>query len=1205
MFRLRGQTAVICAIMWLFVFLFLAGNADAGIKRIYAHGVNSSGSLGLGFTSYSTVEGITLDTTGLTNPIKLLPTMSDFSAALNADGSLYWWGGGVTSFPTAVPGNFSDFKTIKVYWGYHTPVFYGIKNDGTLWRWDGTGTDSSIPVKIEGFSDVADFAVGSNFIVAIKSDKTVWLSGMKIYGCLIEYNPDRDKTDPERNRHLSWIVQYHCDTLPAPIQVTEIMGAKKVLAGSYFAIVLDEAGYVYMFGVPGIANMNHDYVFFNTVTRIDGFSGIVDIGFNSLCVYALKIDGTIWVWGPSFIKNNSKYSISTPVQLSAINNVKKIAVGSNAVVQKNDGSFYYWPSTTYIDDASKISSLSFFNSIKSVTDFVSGSSQVLLLADYPNIDSITITGPDDIPGGQPATYNVQAVASPTGDIPVEYKFTCPDGSIQTVTNSSSTASFTCSADQMGSPGRKKVSVTARLTELQELNLKSAEKNVLVYCPVTAEEIIGPSQTFTYKVENYSVNASSTCGTITYMWSNSKNATITDNNTNSSTVKFKSPGDNLLKVKISTVETPDKYVEKTLNVSVTNVPLPVISSVNCPQELFAGQTGTCTVAAQRPEGVPEDFTLTYEWAGKSIQFSSPETDSTDITPVTEGQQQITIKVGYDQITEMYASQTVNLNVPQTVIDGKLTCPEKAYKSQTIQCDLTYTSNRPDIDIKWLATGSIKSLSGDKTTAMIKILPNGKVTATIGVFGIFSIKKSFTADIFLEDPPKPTLDVTVSPDNNVYVGKSVDIAGKVNCAEGLTCLHEWYVGNDKQEETELSITKSFDAPSKKTIKLVAWVDGIDRELTQTERAVDIYVLDYPALYVFADVDKKYASVGETVTFTASTTGLREPLPTETQWTLPDGTVVNDATATYTVKETDSSSDKAQRVYASYKVYYRDYSLKQKTGRVIFYVRPQYKMPAFKINFYSPLEGPLPYSLYVTPKQQEAFVPGYTYNLTYQWEIPELNVISDKKYFVYDIAQAGDYTINLKVSDDQGNVVTDSATFKVTDPSPWKLDFKVYKSNKYSVVPLQVTVKPLLTEGHPKDIPISYSWTVGGNSIAGGSVLAYKFDAPGIYDVGVSINTKFGNVVTGSVPIEVLTNQPPVCDITYKTTPSTKTLTLQSACSDPDGRVTEYHWTINGGKELRGGSKISTKISEGGTVNVVLRVVDNGGDETTVQKEVTLPW
>jgi len=1205
MFRLRGQIAVICTIMWLLVFLLLTGNADAGVKRIY--GIGSDGySLGLG--AHNLYQGMTLTTTGLNNPTKIITTKSGFSSALNADGSLYWWGV-TTGFPTKIPGNFSDFKDIKFFPMYNSNLyFYGLKNDGTLWKWTvtlqgGSNATYSTPEQVSGFSNVIDFAIGEDFVVAIKSDKTVWLSGTKRYNCISE----------QSNNFVPPIRYYRCDTLTAPTQINELgFAAKKVIAGAYFTMVLDELGHVYMFGVPPTYDPDNPLQY-NSVTLISGLSNIVDIDYiydsHYYNFYALKSDGTVWIWGPSFYKNGQQYIISPPQpaqQVPFVNNVVKMSAGPHGVlVKKSDGSYYRWNGRNYPINASEITPVSFFNSINGGTDIVSGMYHMLLLADYPNIDSVTITGPDDIPAGQPATYTVQAVVSPAGDMPVEYNFICPDGSIQTVTNSSSTASFTCNADQLGSPGRKKVLVTARLTELQELNSKSAEKNVLVYCPVTAEDINGPSQTFTYKVENYSINASSICGTLTYTWSNSKNATITNNNVNSTSVKFKSTGDNLLKVRVATAETPDKYVEKTLNVSVTDVPLPIISSVNCPQELFVGQTGPCSVVTQKPEGVPEDFNLVYQWSGKSIQITSPTADSTDISPVAEGQQQVTIKVGYDQIPEAYASQTVNLNVPQTIIDGNLTCPEKAYKGQTIQCSLTYTSNRPDVNVTWLATGTVQNISADQTTASIKINTPGKVTANIGVPNVLSIKKSFTANIFLEDPPKPDVRVTVSPDNSVYVGKSVDITGSVNCAEGLTCLYEWYIGNDKLDDTGLSITKSFDAPSKKTARLVAWVDGIDRQLTQAEKAVDIYVMDYPALYAFADVDKKYASVGETVTFTVAATGLKDPLPTVAQWTLPDGTVVNDATATYTVKDTDSVSSKSQRLTASYKISYQDYPAKSKSGSVMFYVRPQYKLPAFKIKFYSPQGGPLPYTLYVTSEQTEAFVVGYTYNLTYQWEVPELNVTSDKKYFIYDIVQAGTYTVNLKVSDDQGNVATDSATFTVTDPAPWKLNFKVYQSNRYSVAPLQVTVKPQLTEGHPKDVPISYAWTVNGDSVTGGSALSYKFNNPGTYNVGVSINTKFGNLVTGEVPIEVLANQPPTCDISYKVVESTKTLTLQAACSDPDGRIVEYHWVINGGKELRGGNKISTKIPEGGTVNVVLRVVDNGGNEITVQKEVKLPW
>lgn len=647
------------------------------------------------------------------------------------------------------------------------------------------------------------------------------------------------------------------------------------------------------------------------------------------------------------------------------------------------------------------------------------------------------------------------------------------------------------------------------------------------------------------------------------------------------------------------------VSKTQELTVQSLQAPQIS-LNCPASLYIGQSEDCIATIQLPEGLPSHITPVINWNATTGTQLTPNGNIASVIPVTETDKTITVKVSYNYAPDVFNQESAIIRVLGTEITGSLNCPTEAYKGQVITCTLEYQSTREGLSVQWLTP--VESLSEDKKTAQVKVLSN-TVTVKVYVTEYPSLYKIFTANLTMKIPPKPIVNVsaTNSSGNTVYVSIPVTLKGTVVCPEGLTCSHEWYINDELQQVTELEFNKTFSQSGRQKVSLVAWVNEVEqRELVTSRSDYQLFVYNYPQLYMYAMVDKKYATVGDTVTFTAvdaSKTDYSSIFPVKVSWILPDGSTVEGKTATYTVKESDIDPKNAVKKVVTFNYQYEGISESLKSGSITLVVLPPYRLPDFDIKLYTPQEGPVPHLVFAMPRALDKFLPGYQYNISYEWSIPELGITGNKKYFVTEIPEIGNFTLSLRVSDTLGNSVEKEIPITVVEPLPWTVNFKSYLSNKYKVAPLSVIIRPILSGGHPRDKMVSYSWYIDGQEVSNRSLLGVVFNEPGTYVISFSATSKFGNVVTGEYSIEVIPNQPPVCSLSNKVYSGTKTLYITASCTDPDDRIVDYTWQVNNGEEFKGGSKISVKYDTE-PITVTLRVTDTGGNVTEVTETFSVP-
>jgi PKD repeat protein len=126
----------------------------------------------------------------------------------------------------------------------------------------------------------------------------------------------------------------------------------------------------------------------------------------------------------------------------------------------------------------------------------------------------------------------------------------------------------------------------------------------------------------------------------------------------------------------------------------------------------------------------------------------------------------------------------------------------------------------------------------------------------------------------------------------------------------------------------------------------------------------------------------------------------------------------------------------------------------------------------------------------------------------------------------------------------------------------------------------------------------------------VATRSFTAEGDYDIRLRVTDNGGATDLTVRTITVLDNQPPTASYTVAPNPVVvgQSATFNgSASADPDGTIAKYEWDFdgNGTYETNAGASASTThaFSASGTINVGLRVTDNGGKTAATTLPVTV--
>ena len=192
--------------------------------------------------------------------------------------------------------------------------------------------------------------------------------------------------------------------------------------------------------------------------------------------------------------------------------------------------------------------------------------------------------------------------------------------------------------------------------------------------------------------------------------------------------------------------------------------------------------------------------------------------------------------------------------------------------------------------------------------------------------------------------------------------------------------------------------------------------------------------------------------------------------------------------------------------------------------------------------------------------------------------------------------------------------SVSGDVSDPAPVAV---ISATPRFGVAPLEVDFDGS-DSSYLAGVIASYAWDFGDGKVANGATVTHTFDAPGTYDVQLTVTADDSSTGDASLTIQVrepTPNEPPIARFQADPPRGNAPLVVRfdaSASTDPDGQIDSFRWDFGDGN-LGSGPQVTHRYDEMGSYTVVLTVTDNdaaarsaaalilveGGDPTGLQR------
>ena len=187
---------------------------------------------------------------------------------------------------------------------------------------------SVIPQTPLQLSRLPTIAQGSTHNLAIRADGTLWAWGTNVYS---ELGTDNNISQPS----------------PTQTLLSSVVG---VAAGSNYSLALTADGAVWAWGVNNQGQLglggtggNASY---RTPTKVVGLTGVKNVAAGLFTSYALRTDGTVWVWGNGELGQlglGALNGTAAPTQVPNLSNVVAISAGAlHVLALRADGSVWAW-----------------------------------------------------------------------------------------------------------------------------------------------------------------------------------------------------------------------------------------------------------------------------------------------------------------------------------------------------------------------------------------------------------------------------------------------------------------------------------------------------------------------------------------------------------------------------------------------------------------------------------------------------------------------------------------------------------------------------------------------------------------------------------------------------------------------------------------------------------------------------------------------
>ncbi len=216
-----------------------------------------------------------------------------------------------------------------------------------------------------------------------------------------------------------------------------------------------------------------------------------------------------------------------------------------------------------------------------------------------------------------------------------------------------------------------------------------------------------------------------------------------------------------------------------------------------------------------------------------------------------------------------------------------------------------------------------------------------------------------------------------------------------------------------------------------------------------------------------------------------------------------------------------------------------------------------------------APATVTLQATPSLTYDRTAATTHKLKYTWSVPtQISARGSGDKITLQLNEAGTYPIHFQAVDDLGNVRDQSIEITAIPPTLAISDATFRMTPPNARTPVVVAPKVATTSTHTRERPNLYEIHLDGAVVQSGPALKpFTITGPGSHDVKIVAKSAFGSVAQKDMTLTVQENRIPTCQPlkstlnTVKATGVVTAVSLTAQCSDPDGRVKTYAWSING--------------------------------------------
>jgi len=268
--------------------------------------------------------------------------------------------------------------------------------------------------------------------------------------------------------------------------------------------------------------------------------------------------------------------------------------------------------------------------------------------------------------------------------------------------------------------------------------------VTVPSPLSSVKLVCPSQINPTEAGQCVIQASG-ANIIQADWSVSGNGQITPN-VSTADVIFNTPGQYTVNVTanvdVAPTITNDPPQQVTLTAPIEVLSPQILVTVNCPSDIWIGQTGNCSATGWSSWG-----TVRFIWSSSGTTVSNNETATVKFTQSGQGTVTATAYIVENPFITKQQTVQVNVNVP--ALTAYVNCPASLWSGQPGNCSASGTTQWGTLGYRWTSTGSI---SGNENTANVYFqdIGPGSVTLTAYLKEAPSVTKTAIAVTTIADP-----------------------------------------------------------------------------------------------------------------------------------------------------------------------------------------------------------------------------------------------------------------------------------------------------------------------------------------------------------------------------------------------------------------------------------------------------------------------